>query len=84
MRAKIRARRRKLGMTQAELAKRVNVSRHAIAQFENGHLSLSPATIEKLCDVLDIDCVERALGAIRQHGEALGQAIDALYSQVEA
>jgi transcriptional regulator with XRE-family HTH domain len=42
------------------LAKKVNISRHALERFENGALGLSATTIEKLCDVLDIDRLRRA------------------------
>jgi|HubBroStandDraft_6_1064221.scaffolds.fasta_scaffold916746_2 transcriptional regulator with XRE-family HTH domain len=60
MRARIRAKRKKLGMSQVQLAERIGISRVAVCEFESGRGSLSDATVEKMLDVLDIGTMQRA------------------------
>ncbi len=52
---KIRELRKKRGMTQEELAERVNVVRQTVSKWEK-NLSVPDADIlQRLCDVLDVD-----------------------------
>lgn len=66
MRQRIRAKRKKLGMSQAELGRRVGVSRVAVCEFEAGRGSLSDRTLERMLDVLDIDVKRRARLTLRR------------------
>ena len=43
-------------MTQAELAKKIGVSRVSIAHVETGRKSMSRYHFDKMCDQLDITC----------------------------
>jgi transcriptional regulator with XRE-family HTH domain len=62
-RERIRARRQQLKLSQVKLAAQVGISAQAVMRFEGGHLSLSPTTIERICDALGLDVMER----VRQH-----------------
>jgi transcriptional regulator with XRE-family HTH domain len=66
MRARIRAKRKKLGISQVQLAERVGISRVAVCEYEAGRGSLSDRTVEKMLDVLDIDILRRAKAHIRE------------------
>ncbi len=50
----IRSIRRKIGITQYELAERCNISQTSLSQIENGIKRPSDRTIKKVCQVLDI------------------------------
>ncbi len=50
----IRSIRRKIGITQYELAERCNISQTSLSQIENGIKRPSERTIKKVCQVLDI------------------------------
>jgi len=50
----IRSIRRKIGITQYELAERCNLSQTSLSQIENGIKRPSERTIKKVCEVLDI------------------------------
>ena len=43
------------GLTQAEVAKKLNISAQAVSNFERGKNNLSPQNLDKLCDLYDID-----------------------------
>ena len=77
-RARIRAERLKLKMSQAELGFRVGISRVSICEFEAGRGSLSDQTIERMLDTLDIDRVERAQRNLERHAAGTAQAIEDL------
>jgi transcriptional regulator with XRE-family HTH domain len=78
MRQRIRAKRKELGMSQAELGRRVDVSRVAVCEYEAGRGSLSDQTLERMLDALDIDRVERAQRNLERHAAGTAQAIDDL------
>lgn len=59
-RHRIRARRKRLKLTQGQLAAAVGISAQALRQFELGHLRLSAATIERLQDALGLGRLQRA------------------------
>ena len=50
----IRSVRKKLGLSQSELADRIEISNTALSQIENGGSYPSPKTIKKICQVLQI------------------------------
>lgn len=52
--AHIRIYRNKLGLTQAELASRLNLSEEMIGKLERGSAGASFKTIEKLCNVFEV------------------------------
>lgn len=54
----IAERRRELGMTQDELAKKLNVTDKAVSRWENGHGFPDVNTLEPLADALGISIVE--------------------------
>jgi transcriptional regulator with XRE-family HTH domain len=81
MRQRIRAKRKELGMSQAELGRRVDVSRVAICEYEAGRGGLSDQTLERMLDVLGIDGMERAKRDLRRHLDGAARAIDSLQSQ---
>ncbi len=60
MRARIRAKRLKLKMSQSELARRIGISRVSVCEYEAGRGRLSDRTLERMLDVLEIDCKKRA------------------------
>ena len=52
----LKTRRKRLGLTQAELAKQINVSTSFITEIENGRKAPSFSTIEKLSSILKAPC----------------------------
>lgn len=54
----IRARRRKLGLTQSFLAERIGVSTQMVAMLEQGKRGGSRVTLKKMADVLQVDVEE--------------------------
>jgi XRE family transcriptional regulator, regulator of sulfur utilization len=50
----IRSIRRKIGITQYELAERCNISQTSLSQIENGIKRPSTRTIKKVCEVLEV------------------------------
>jgi transcriptional regulator with XRE-family HTH domain len=54
----IKERRRKLGITQAKLAERVNTSTHYIGQIELGNKFPTPEMLERVAAALEIDSPE--------------------------
>lgn len=66
MRVRIRAKRLTLKMSQAELGRRVGISRVAVCEYEAGRGSLSDQTLERMLDVLDIDRLKRARAHLRE------------------
>jgi transcriptional regulator with XRE-family HTH domain len=52
LRRNIKARRKELGLTQAQLAKKLKVSQPFIAQIESGDASLSIATLADMAEKL--------------------------------
>lgn len=50
---KIRAKREELNITQAELGKRIGVSRNAIWKVENGDDNMTPERVEKFARALN-------------------------------
>ena len=71
MGARLRAARRRRGMTEAEMAARVLVSRPTIRRLEKGDLSVSSAVLARTLEVLAlVDDLDR----IAEHDE-LGQQI---------
>jgi transcriptional regulator with XRE-family HTH domain len=81
MRARIRAKRLELKMSQAEFGRKVGISRVAVCEFEAGRGSLSDQTVERMLDALDIDRVKRAQQDLERHAAGTARAIEALYSQ---
>jgi transcriptional regulator with XRE-family HTH domain len=69
--ARIRAARRRRGMSVAELAARVLVSRPTISRLERGDLSVSVAVLARTLEVLSL---EEDLDRLVEHDE-LGQQI---------
>jgi transcriptional regulator with XRE-family HTH domain len=51
---RVRSRAREIGLSSAELAKRVGLSRAMISKIENAQVSPSLATISRLAEVLDV------------------------------
>lgn len=52
----LKIRRKRLELTQAELAKKINVSTSFITEIENGRKAPSFSTIEKLSSILEAPC----------------------------
>lgn len=72
----VRARRRELGLTQAEVAQRARVSRRWIGEFEMGKPAAELQLVLRLLDALELDLAVAARG--RPHSDrVLGrEAID--------
>lgn len=51
---RIAQRRKALGLTQEQLAERMNVSTQTISYIETGHNAVRPENLAKLCEVLDV------------------------------
>ncbi len=49
-----KAARKSRGMTQKELAERLNMDRSSIAKYENGNGLPHAKTLHKICEILDI------------------------------
>lgn len=49
-----KAARKSRGMTQKELAERLNMDRSSIAKYENGNGLPHAKTLHKICKILDI------------------------------
>jgi DNA-binding XRE family transcriptional regulator len=85
MRARIRARRQELRLTQAEIAKLVRLSRCALSRWEVGKLRLSTATVDRIADALGLDTKGRARLRLKRHVEAARGALGIIVSErVEA
>lgn len=52
---RVRERRKQLGMSQAELAKKLGVSLSAVSNYENGQNAVKEEVLFKLFRALDID-----------------------------
>lgn len=52
---RIRYRRKELNISRVELAKRINVTQSAIANYENGVSVPRPEILVKLCHALNVD-----------------------------
>ena len=70
----IKLARKKAGLTQAELGKRLNVSPAAISQFEKASANLTSETVKKIADVLGVDPF--SLYSFDMASEALEKNID--------
>lgn len=70
--------RRKNGLSQAELAEKVNVSTHHIAMIETGRNFPKTGLIERITDVLNIQYYELFAPPLSTHDE-----IDRLYREME-
>ena len=46
--------RKKAGLTQAELAKKCNISKDSVVRYESGHREPRASDIQKLCEVLGV------------------------------
>ena len=53
--AKVRARRQALGMSQAELGRRLGVTFQQIQKYEQGENAIASTRIAALCKALDIE-----------------------------
>lgn len=51
----IKETRRKLGLTQAELGEKLNVTQQTIAMFENNKTNIKFSTLSKIADALEVD-----------------------------
>lgn len=54
----VREKRRKLEMSQKELARLAGTNRTSIVNFENGRSGVSSKTLEKIFEVLEIELKE--------------------------
>jgi DNA-binding XRE family transcriptional regulator len=63
-------------MSQANLAALVNITRHSLERYENGALKLSPATVNKICDVLDLDSQKRAKRRLQAAAATIASEIE--------
>lgn len=70
---RVRSRAREIGLSSAELAKRVGLSRAMISKIENAQVSPSLATISRLAEVLDVPITSLFQG--------LDEERDALYTR---
>ncbi|HPZ15783.1 MAG TPA: helix-turn-helix transcriptional regulator [Sphaerochaeta sp.] len=52
----LKERRRKLGLTQAQLARKIGVSTSFVTEIETSRKAPSFATIEKISNALDVPC----------------------------
>lgn len=52
--ARVKAARRRLGITQGQLAERIDLSENAVAKLENGFMAASLQTIVKLANELGV------------------------------
>lgn len=77
--ARLRARRRQLGLTQAALAESAGVSTELISRIERGRCLPSLTTLVACADVLDIT-PDHLLGYDRPHGAA--RDVDAIVEAV--
>ncbi len=55
---RIRATRRKAGMTQKELAQKLGIPFQGVSQWENGSRNPKPETIEKIADAIGVDYID--------------------------
>lgn len=69
--ARLRAARRRRGMSQAELAERVLVSRPTVRRLERGDLSVSAAVLARVLEVMSLD---EDIDRLAEHDQ-LGQQI---------
>jgi transcriptional regulator with XRE-family HTH domain len=51
---RLKTRRQKLGLSQAELAKRLNISFQQIQKYEKGSTRLGASRLQQLCRILDV------------------------------
>jgi transcriptional regulator with XRE-family HTH domain len=70
---RVRSRAREIGLSSAELAKRVGLSRAMISKIENAQVSPSLATLSRLAEVLDVPITSLFQG--------LDEERDALYTR---
>lgn len=54
VRENIRARRKEIGLTQADLSVKIGASGAAVAQIERGHTSVSMETLANIADALGV------------------------------
>ncbi len=76
----IRARRKRLGLTQRELARLINVKANTMCQYENGTNEMSFAVLKNIASALKCSAVELAyeeIGAQRAAEETRAPAIKA-------
>ncbi len=80
MGARIAARRKALGMTQEELAEKIDVSIPMISNLEQGKKAIRPENLVKICSVLGLsaDFILTGKTASREDAAALFDGIDAL------
>ncbi len=72
----MRTRAREIGLTSAELAKRVGMSRAMVSKIENAQVSPSLATISRLAEALEVPVTSLFQGLEEEH--------DALYTKAGA
>lgn len=79
MRQRVRAKRLKLKMSQAELGRRVGISRVAVCEYEAGRENLSDATIERMCTVLEFhrERIKHHARELAKHAGALARIAEA-------
>jgi transcriptional regulator with XRE-family HTH domain len=73
--------RRERGITQADLAERIDVDAETISRFERGTVTPSVATLERLCGALDCrwsDLLEGVSAASQQLGPEIARLLDPL------
>lgn len=76
----ISERRRELGLTQDELAKKLNVTDKAVSRWENGHGFPDVNTLEPLADALGISIVELMKSEMIAEGAISPETADAALS----
>lgn len=65
MGSRIHARRKMMGLTQEELADRINVSTQMISNLETGKKAIRPENLIKICNALDASADYLLTGADR-------------------
>jgi predicted transcriptional regulator len=87
--SELRSKRKRLGMTQSQLAKKTGLSRSSITKLENGHYKLSYEKVKKLFDYLENEEFIRiknykigsvTLGEIDHHGYTSCNAQELVHS----
>jgi len=78
---KIKRLRQKCGLTQEQLAEKIDIATRTLCGIENGENFLTSDTLEKILDVLNVSCSELfAFDHLKPQDELIAEIINDLHS----